>query len=63
VTSEPEVQCVIEAMRGYAEGKRTNNTEMVRMMEAVSPDERDDRTLPARPMTGSAVCRCSGRHR
>jgi cytochrome c553 len=32
---------LVEAMRDYAEGKRTNNTEMMRMMEAVSPDERD----------------------
>jgi hypothetical protein len=28
-------------MRDYAEGKRTNNTEMMRMMEAVSADERE----------------------
>jgi cytochrome c553 len=32
---------LVAAMRDYAEGKRTNNTEMMRMMEAVSPDERD----------------------
>jgi cytochrome c553 len=32
---------LVDAMRAYAEGKRTNNTEMMRMMEAVSPEERD----------------------
>jgi cytochrome c553 len=32
---------LVDAMRDYAEGKRTNNTEMMRMMEAVSADERD----------------------
>ncbi len=32
---------LVDAMRGYAEGKRTNNAEMMRMMEAISPDERD----------------------
>jgi cytochrome c553 len=32
---------LIDAMRSYAEGKRTNNAEMMRMMEAISPDERD----------------------
>ena len=32
---------LVDAMRAYAEGKRTNNTEMMRMMEAISPDERD----------------------
>jgi cytochrome c553 len=32
---------LVEAMRDYAEGKRTNNTEMMRMMEAVSADERE----------------------
>ena len=36
-------------MRGYAEGKRTNNTEMMRMMEAVSPTNgtRSHVTCPA----------------
>jgi cytochrome c553 len=32
---------LVEAMRDYAEGKRANNAEMMRMMEAVSPQERD----------------------
>jgi cytochrome c553 len=32
---------LVEAMRDYAEGKRSNNAEMMRMMEAVSPAERD----------------------
>lgn len=32
---------LVDAMRSYAEGKRTNNAEMMRMMEAISPDERD----------------------
>jgi cytochrome c553 len=32
---------LVAAMREYAEGKRTNNAEMMRMMEAVSADERD----------------------
>jgi cytochrome c553 len=32
---------LVESMRDYAEGKRKNNTEMMRMMEAVSPQERD----------------------
>jgi cytochrome c553 len=32
---------LVDAMREYAEGKRTNNTEMMRMMEAVSADERE----------------------
>ena len=32
---------LVAAMRDYAEGKRTNNAEMMRMMEAISPDERD----------------------
>jgi cytochrome c553 len=32
---------LVAAMRDYAEGKRTNNAEMMRMMEAVSADERD----------------------
>jgi cytochrome c553 len=32
---------LVEAMRDYAQGKRTNNAEMMRMMEAISPDERD----------------------
>jgi cytochrome c553 len=32
---------LVEAMRDYAQGKRTNNAEMMRMMEAISVDERD----------------------
>jgi cytochrome c553 len=32
---------LVDAMRAYAEGKRSNNAEMMRMMEAISPDERD----------------------
>jgi cytochrome c553 len=32
---------LVDSMRAYAEGKRTNNAEMMRMMEAISPDERD----------------------
>jgi cytochrome c553 len=32
---------LVEAMRDYAQGKRTNNAEMMRMMEAISADERD----------------------
>ena len=29
------------AMRRYAEGERKNNTDMMRMMEAISPAERE----------------------
>jgi cytochrome c553 len=32
---------LVEAMRRYAEGERTNNTDMMRMMEAISPAERE----------------------
>ena len=32
---------LVEAMRGYAEGERTNNADMMRIMEAMSPDERE----------------------
>jgi cytochrome c553 len=32
---------LVAAMQDYAAGKRTNNTEMMRMMEAVSPAERE----------------------
>ena len=32
---------LVEAMRRYAEGERTNNAEMMNMMKALSPAERD----------------------
>jgi cytochrome c553 len=32
---------LVAAMQDYADGKRTNNTEMMRMMEAVAPAERE----------------------
>ena len=32
---------LVEAMRGYAEGERTNNVEMISIMKALSPAERD----------------------
>ena len=32
---------LVEAMRRYAEGERTNNAEMMNIMKALSPDERD----------------------
>ena len=32
---------LIEAMSAFAEGKRTNNADMVKIMEAISPAERD----------------------
>lgn len=32
---------LVEAMRRYAEGERKNNTDMMRMMEAISPAERE----------------------
>ncbi len=32
---------LVEAMRRYAEGERTNNAEMMNMMKALSPTERD----------------------
>jgi cytochrome c553 len=32
---------LVESMRRYAEGERKNNTDMMRMMEAISPAERD----------------------
>jgi len=32
---------LVEAMRRYAEGERTNNPDMMRMMEAISPAERE----------------------
>jgi cytochrome c553 len=32
---------LVETMRRYAEGERNNNTDMMRMMEAISPAERD----------------------
>jgi cytochrome c553 len=32
---------LVEAMRRYAEGERTNNTDMMRIMEAVSPADRE----------------------
>jgi len=32
---------LVEAMRRYAEGERTNNTDMLRIMEAISPAERE----------------------
>jgi cytochrome c553 len=32
---------LVESMRRYAEGERKNNTDMMRMMEAVSPSERE----------------------
>jgi cytochrome c553 len=32
---------LVEAMRGYAEGERTNNAEMMNIMKALSPAERD----------------------
>jgi cytochrome c553 len=32
---------LVEAMRGYAEGERTNNAEMMNIMKALSPAERE----------------------
>ena len=32
---------LVEAMRRYADGERTNNADMMRIMEALSPDERE----------------------
>jgi cytochrome c553 len=32
---------LVEAMRGYAEGGRTNSADMTRIMEAISPEERE----------------------
>jgi cytochrome c553 len=32
---------LVDAMRRYAEGERTNNPEMMNMMKALSPDERE----------------------
>jgi cytochrome c553 len=32
---------LVEAMRRYADGERKNNTDMMRMMEAISPAERE----------------------
>src|SRR5260221_12146427 len=32
---------LVESMRRYAEGERTNNAEMMNMMKALSPAERD----------------------
>ena len=32
---------LVEAMRSYAEGERTNNADMRKIMEAMSPAERD----------------------
>jgi cytochrome c553 len=32
---------LVEAMRRYADGERTNNTDMMRMMEAIPPAERE----------------------
>jgi cytochrome c553 len=32
---------LVEAMRRYAEGERTNNSDMMKMMQAISPAERE----------------------
>ena len=32
---------LVEAMRRYAEGERTNNADMMKIMEAMSPAERE----------------------
>jgi len=40
---------LVEAMRRYAEGERTNNTDMVNLMKAISPAERE---AMARYMSG-----------
>ncbi len=32
---------LVQAMRGFADGERTNNADMVKLMEAISPAQRD----------------------